>query len=192
VPSLVVIAGPNGAGKSTVAPFLVREALGIDEFVNADQIAQGLSGFDPESAAFRAGRIMLQQIHELANTGASFAFESTLASRSFAPFIADLARRGYTFHLAYVWIAGVRRAKQRVARRVAEGGHNVAPNVIARRYRRSLRNFFDLYQDLADEWRFYDNSHKPPRLIAAGGKTASTAIFDKPIWRRIREEYRGT
>lgn len=172
-----------------MAPFLIRETLGIDEFVNADQIAQGLSGFDPASAAFKAGRIMLQRVHELADADANFAFESTLASRSFAPFIARLVRRGYACHLAYVWIASVRQARRRVAQRVAEGGHNVPLEIIKRRYRKSLRNFFDLYRDLADEWRFYDNSGSEPKLVAAGRKRSAIDVLDQQLWQRIQRQH---
>src|SRR6266516_614036 len=107
MPNLVVIAGPNGAGKSTVAPTLLRDLLGIDEFVNADVIARGLSAFDPESAAIQAGRIMLQRLRQLAQQRADFAFETTLASRSFAPWIAGLLESGYVFRLVYLWVESV-------------------------------------------------------------------------------------
>src|SRR2546428_12586241 len=104
-PSVVVISGPNGAGKSTVAPRVLQGTLAITEFVNADVIARGLSAFNPEGAAVAAGRIMLERLRELAAQRASFAFETTLASRSFAPWIKTLIETGYEFHLVYVWIA---------------------------------------------------------------------------------------
>ena len=117
MPSVVVIAGPNGAGKSTVAPALLSEYLGIGEFVNADVIARGLSAFNPEGAARHAGRVMLARLHELAAQGADFAFETTLASRTVAPWIAELIESGYEFHLAYVWVSSPKLSVARVARR---------------------------------------------------------------------------
>ena len=146
MPHLVVVAGPNGAGKTTAAPKLLRDTLKIDEFVNADQIALGLSGFRPEAAAFEAGRLMLARIHDLSARGASFAFESTLASRSFAPFIRRLRERGYDFLLVYLWLASAKQARERVAERVRRGGHSVPDAVVTRRYGRSLANFFGLSQ----------------------------------------------
>ncbi len=117
-PSVIVIAGPNGAGKTTAAPIVLRDSLGISEFVNADQIATGLPGFNPQGAAFGAGRFMLMRLHELAVQRESFAFETTLASRSFAPFIRKLKKRSYKFHLIFLWLANVELAKARVASRV--------------------------------------------------------------------------
>src|SRR5437763_2952844 len=133
-PSVVVIAGPNGAGKSTAAPALLSGVLGVSEFVNADVIAQGLSGFNPEGAAIAAGRIMLGRLKELANARKSFAFETTLASKTFAPWIAGLTRRGYEFHLIFLWLGSVELALDRIAQRVREGGHHVPDDVVRRRY----------------------------------------------------------
>jgi predicted ABC-type ATPase len=96
-PNLIVLGGPNGAGKSTAAPFLLRDELAVSEFVNADVIAQGLSGFAAESAAIAAGRIMLERIDELARRRLDFAFESTLASRTLARFIRDARSKGFRF-----------------------------------------------------------------------------------------------
>src|SRR3970040_3036974 len=103
---IIIIAGPNVAGKSTTAPSLLQGTLGVKEFVNADVIAQGLSAFQPETAAFHAGRIMLERLHYLAKERVDFAFETTLASRSFAPWIAKLEQSGYTFHMVFLWVVG--------------------------------------------------------------------------------------
>jgi predicted ABC-type ATPase len=124
-PSVVILAGPNGAGKSTVAPALLHGALAVNEFVNADVIASGLSAFDPESAAIAAGRVMLSRIRELASQRVNFAFETTLASRSFAPWLRQLATSGYAVHLVYLWLPSADFAVERVAERVRAGGHNV-------------------------------------------------------------------
>jgi len=118
-PSVVVIGGPNGAGKTTAAPFLLGRHLGLTEFVNADAIANGLSGFRPDTVALQAGRIMLARLRELAAGRVSFAFETTLASRTFAPWLKMLIRDGYRFHLAYLWVPSVEVSKQRVRKRVA-------------------------------------------------------------------------
>jgi len=141
-PNLVVLAGPNGAGKSTAAPALLQGTLGVTEFVNADVIAQGLSAFDPDRVALAAGRIMLRRLQELARQGVSFAFETTLASRSFAPWIRELARTGYLFHLVFLWLPSADFAVQRVANRVRLGGHDVPEMTIRRRYHLGLYNFF--------------------------------------------------
>lgn len=169
MPNVVVIAGPNGAGKSTVAPALLQEHLGIGEFVNADMIARGLSAFNPERASLHAGRVMLARLHELAAQRMDLAFETTLASRTFAPWIAELRSTGYTFKLLYIWVPDPALSVARVAERVNAGGHHVPSDVVRRRYYAGLRNFFTLYQPLAELWRVYDNSMVgQTRLIATG------------------------
>jgi predicted ABC-type ATPase len=186
MPNLVVIAGPNGAGKSTVAPALLRELLGIYEFVNADVIARGLSAFDPESAAIQAGRIMLERIRTLAAERADFAFETTLASRSFAPWIASLIEGGYDFRLVYLWVASPDLCIARIAERVRLGGHHVPNDVVRRRYSGSLRNFFHLYRPLAQTWAVYDNSSRPVlRLVAEGIREQNTAVYDEANWEKM-------
>lgn len=150
MPSLVIIAGPNGAGKSTVAPGLIHQWLGIAQFVNADMIAAGLSAFDTDSVALEAGRIMLRRIEELADRRSDFAFETTLASRSFAPWNVERRLEGYRAHLVFLWLPSPELALARVANRVLEGGHNVAENVVRRRYHRGLVNLFDLYLPIVD------------------------------------------
>jgi predicted ABC-type ATPase len=186
MPNVVVIAGPNGAGKSTVAPAVLRELLGVGEFVNADVIARGLSAFNPEGAAFQAGRIMLERLRELAAQRADFAFETTLASRSFAPWIAGLIEEGYSFRLVYVWAPSPEFCIQRVAGRVRSGGHHVEPDIVRRRYAGGLRNFFEIYRPLAQLWRVYDNSGRgEPRLVARGQHGQTTRMYDESIWRLI-------
>jgi predicted ABC-type ATPase len=143
-PHVVVLAGPNGAGKSTAAPALLAGTLGLTDFVNADVIARGLSAFRPQDAALEAGRIMLERLRSLASLQASFAFETTLASRSFAPWIADLRRQNYVFHLVFLYLPGPEAAIARVAERVRSGGHDVPVETIRRRYTAGLRNFFHL------------------------------------------------
>ncbi len=188
-PNLIVIAGPNGAGKSTTAPSLLKGTLKVNEFVNADLIAQGLSGFQPEGAVFHAGRVMLERIHYLAKKRVDFAFETTLASRTFAPWITDLRKTGYAFHLVFLWLPNEDFAVARVAERVRMGGHNVPEETIQRRYHAGLRNFFRLYNHLADSWFLYDNSGLEPCLIAYGEQAQELLVNNTVVWHNIKEKY---
>ena len=190
-PSLVVLAGPNGAGKSTLAPRLLKGALGVSEFVDADVIARGISGFDPERAAFAAGRVMLARLRALAERRVSFGFETTLASRSFSPWIAKLKRAGYEVHLVFLALPAAEVAVRRVAERVRMGGHSVPEATVRRRYRAGLQNFFGLYRVLTTSWRVYDNSGAAaPRLLAAGRADVVTRITDRKAWERLHAKAR--
>lgn len=187
-PLVIAIAGPNGAGKTTLAPFLIRDEYGLMEYVNADSIAHGLAAFSPESVAFEAGRIMLRRVHALAEQKLSFAFETTLASRSYARLIKGLKTEGYAFHLIYVWLSSADLAVQRVRERVRRGGHDVPEEVIRRRYVKGARNFFTLYSGLADTWGIYDNSSQgDPVEIAIKNKGTSPEILREDLWQRLHE-----
>jgi predicted ABC-type ATPase len=181
---VILLAGPNGAGKSTVAPLLLRGVLGVREFVNADTIASGLSAFSPESAAFQAGRLMLGRLAELSKKRRNFSFESTLSARSFAPWLQRLKASGYRVRIIFLFLPDARLAIERVRQRVRLGGHDVQASVIRRRYHAGIRNFFELYMPIADQWRVYDNSGLTPRLIAVGSKDSPyTRIIAVPdIW----------
>ena len=188
-PAIVVLAGPNGAGKTTAAPFVLRDALAVGEYVNADPIAQGLSAFNPEAVAVAAGRIMLARMEELARQRATFGFETTLASRSFAPWLRRRIEDGYAVHLAFLWLADPEQAVARVARRVALGGHAVPAEVIRRRYAAGLRNFFALYKPIVSSWRLYDSGgRRPPKLIARGEGDVIEAA-DPAVWRSIVRQW---
>ena len=189
-PSVIVLAGPNGAGKSTTAPSLLRGTLGVGEFVNADTIAQGLAGFDPDRVAIPAGRIMLARLKELAQQRVSFAFESTLASRTFAPWLRKLVANGCRFHLIFLWLPTPDFAVDRVADRVKLGGHSVPETTIRRRYRSGLGNFFGLYRPIATTWRMYDNSQPTGMTLIAVGKRAIIEQVSNPaVWEQLQEEY---
>jgi predicted ABC-type ATPase len=188
-PNLIVIAGPNGAGKSTTAPSLLKGILEVSEFVNADVIAQGISGFQPEGAVFHAGRVMLERIHYLAKKRVDFAFETTLASRTFAPWIKELLDTGYTFHLVFLWLPNEDFAIARVVERVRMGGHDVPEETTRRRYHKGLLNFFKLYRPLANSWVFYDNSGEDPRLVAYGEHEQEILVNDSAIWHNIKKNY---
>lgn len=177
-PPVAVIAGPNGAGKSTAAPFLLKQALGILEFVNADQIAVGLSAYSPETVSFEAGRIMLKRLHELAAAKVSFAFESTLASRTFTLFLTRCKAQGYSVQIFYVALPSAKLAVNRVALRVKLGGHNIPQADIERRFQRSLHNLHTLYLPLADHWTVLDNASGTLKPIAHG--TARRTFVEGP------------
>jgi predicted ABC-type ATPase len=191
MPSITILAGPNGAGKSTAAPGVVQEALAAGAFVNADVIARGLSGFDVESVAFQAGRIMLQRLEELLERRADFAFETTLASRTFAPFLRRARDADYHVHLIYVWLQSADLCIERVKERVRSGGHFVEDEIVRRRYERSLRNFFGLYQPLADDWRVYDNSLTGgSQIVAVGRGLVPTVIHERETWDEMQRRAR--
>ena len=182
-PQVVVVAGPNGAGKSTSAPHLLRDALKVEEFVNADVIAQGLSGLHPERVAIQAGKIMLKRIKALAEQRKDFAFETTLSTRSFAPWLSSIIETGYEVHLNYVWVPAPELSIARVAERVRQGGHYVPDDIVRRRYGKSLNNFFHLYRPLATTWFFYDNSAQGDlRLVASGSRDQVDQIIDSDTW----------
>ncbi len=187
--NVILLAGPNGAGKSTAAPDLLHGALHVDEFVNADVIARGLSAFNPEGAALDAGRVMLTRLKELAAQRKNIAFESTLASRTFAPWIRELKKTGYRFHLFYFWLPTPETCVNRVHRRKILGGHTVPAETVHRRYHSGLRNFFELYAPIAVNWQFFDNTDKPRVLIASGGEGIEEKIFNVDVWAKLRAEY---
>jgi predicted ABC-type ATPase len=188
-PVIVVVGGPNGAGKTTVSRKLLNDTFGIAEFVNADVIASGLSNFNPERAAFAAGRVMLQRLRELgaAQPPTSFAFETTLASRTFAPWLAEMIARGFEFHLAYVWLRSSNLAVRRVRARVAAGGHHVPPDIVRRRYQRSATNLFQLYMPLATTWVVFDNSGDVARVVAEKRRGCEPDIMDRRSFNRLED-----
>jgi predicted ABC-type ATPase len=189
MPNIVVIAGPNGAGKSTTAPILLKETFATTEFVNADVIAQGLSGFAPESVALEAGRVMLQRLKQLASERKSFAFETTLASRSLAPWIRKEKGKDYRFILIFLYLNSPDVAIQRVKERVLLGGHDVPEDVIRRRYKAGVRNFFEMYAPIADAWKFYDNSaYAAPELIAEHTPESSLMVYKEELWLTLQNQ----
>ncbi|HTU23870.1 MAG TPA: AAA family ATPase [Pirellulales bacterium] len=188
-PKVVILAGPNGAGKSTSAPKLLRGALAVDEFVNADTIAQGLSAFAPDRVALQAGRIMLTRLAQLAAANNSFGFETTLASRTYAPWLRKLRATGYRVHLTFLWLSSPDEAVARVAERVRAGGHDVPEATIRRRYDAGLRNLVQLYVPLADSWQVLNNSGSGlPSRIAAGSVRGAAKVHDPLTWRAIQEK----
>jgi predicted ABC-type ATPase len=188
-PSVIVLAGPNGAGKTTAARILLAVTLNVRTFVNADVIAQGLAGFDPESAAIAASRIMLERLHRLAEQRADFAFETTLAGRTLAEWLKDLRQTGYLIHLVYFWLESADLAVARVASRVRLGGHDIPETTTRRRYDRSIQNFFRLYRSIVNFWQLYDNSVSGiPRIVAGRDEQGNESISFETLWRQIQGE----
>jgi predicted ABC-type ATPase len=158
MPQIFMIAGPNGAGKTTASMGLLPRFLHCEEYVNADNIAIGLSPFNAEEMAIPAGRLMLNRIYQLAQLGIDFAFETTGASLLFIRFLLDCKRNGYIINILYFWLESPALALERVAARAAKGGHDIPASVVKRRYKRGLINFFKLYMPIADNWTLYNNS----------------------------------
>ena len=165
-PNVYVIAGPNGSGKTTFAKEYLPKFAKCLEFLNADLIAAGLSPFAPERENVRAGRILLTRIRELSQAGIDFGFETTLAGRNHAKQLYRMKSLGYRIVLIFLWLPDANLAVNRVASRVLQGGHNIPEVDIRRRFDSGLRNFFDLYQALADDWLLFDASQITPQLIA--------------------------
>jgi predicted ABC-type ATPase len=156
--------------------------------VNADVIAQGLSAFAPESAAVEASRIMLERLRALAGQRCDFAFETTLAARSYATWLQEIKQTGYELHLFYYWLSSPTLAVQRVALRVAQGGHGIPEPTIRQRYARSIRNFFELYRKVVHYWQVFDNSEiARSRLVAVGGQGCAEAVVDDVTWKLVQE-----
>jgi predicted ABC-type ATPase len=186
---VIVLAGPNGAGKTTASRSLLAETLKVFTFVNADVIAQGLAGFDPDSAAIEAGRIMLDRVHTLAEQRVDFALETTLAGRTLAGWLKELRQTGYRIHLIYFWLESADLAIARVADRVRLGGHGIPEATIRRRYVRSIRNFFQLYRSAVNSWQLYDNSvSNTPRLVAQTDERGNESISIETIWLQVQRE----
>jgi len=187
MPKLFIIAGCNGAGKTTASYTVLPEVLGCREFVNADEIAHGLSPFNPSSVSIEAGRLMLQRMGDLLRDGADFAFETTLATRSYVKFIETAQKRGYFVTLLYFWLPSPELAIERVALRVQQGGHHIPSDVVRRRYWNSLHNLTTLYTPVCDLWSIYDNNaaDEQIRKIAWGERNKIIRIEDPLCYQKI-------
>ena len=175
---LYIIAGCNGAGKTTASFTILPEVLGCKEFINADEIAKGLSPFQPESVAMQAGRIMLARMDELLQKGQTFAFETTLATKSYKQKIEWAQANGYEVTLLFFWLDSPNMAKKRVAQRVAEGGHSIPSQTIERRYHNGIANLFAIYMDMVDICYIFDNSEGRKELIAQKERHKGIVIYN--------------
>jgi predicted ABC-type ATPase len=163
---LYIIAGCNGAGKTTASFSLLPDVLDCKEFVNADEIAKGLSPFQPEKVTFEAGRILLNRIRELMEQGETFGVETTLSPQAYKRIITQAHQEGYFVTLLFFWLQSVELAKQRVKIRVLSGGHHVEDEIVERRYARGLQNLFAIYVSMVDMVLIFDNSEGCSELIA--------------------------
>lgn len=164
-PNLYIIAGCNGAGKTTASMSVLPEVLDCREFVNADEIAKGLSPFKPEEVAIEAGRLMLQRIDTLLSRHVSFAIETTLATRSYKNLVERAKASGYQVILLFFWLSSPEMAEMRVAQRVASGGHDIPKDVVHRHYWAGLRNLFEIFVPIVDLWSLYDNNTETQPIV---------------------------
>lgn len=183
--NLYVISGCNGAGKTTASYSVLPDMLNCKEFVNADEIAKGLSPFQPDNVAIEAGRIMLNRIKDLISHNVEFAFETTLASKSYVKLIREAQSKGYFVTLVYFWLNSPELAVERVKNRVISGGHNIPENVIYRRYSAGIKNLSKLYLPICDYWLIIDNSEPPFQIVAEGVKTENIEINNQIIYNQI-------
>ena len=182
---LYIIAGCNGAGKTYASFNILPNIINCKEFVNADEIAKGLSPFQPESVSLESGRIMLNRINELIENGESFAFETTLSTKSYRPKVLLAQKKGYQVRLIYFWLDSFELAIERVGIRVSEGGHNINEEVIKRRYLRGLKNLFNIYLPIVDKALIFDNSSGIPELIFQ--KSEKSKIFNPKKFNEIKK-----
>ncbi|HLU84866.1 MAG TPA: zeta toxin family protein [Vicingaceae bacterium] len=187
--NLYIIAGCNGAGKTTASYTILPEIIECKEFVNADEIAKGLSPFQPEKVSFEAGRIMLNRINELLEDNESFAFETTLSTKSYRNKILKAKMQGYTITLLFFWLNNIELAKERVKIRVKEGGHNIPNDVIERRYLKGIINLFDIYLEIVDGTLIFDNSYGKHELIAQKIEKEDLIIFDLEKYKQLKQYY---
>lgn len=183
--AVYIIAGPNGSGKTTFARLFLPDYANCPNFVNADLIAQGLAPFRPTTAAIKAGKLVLGQIHEYANRGVDFAFETTLSGKSYKNLLPLLKDKGYLVHLFFLWVPSPRLAIERIKDRVAEGGHHVPAEDVKRRFSRGVNNFFRIYEPLLDSWMLFDNSKARPLLIAKR-KNAHVEVFHNDLFAAVK------
>ena len=188
--NLYIISGCNGAGKTTASYTILPEILECKEFVNADEIARGLSPFNPNSTSIEAGKLMLKRIRELLGREESFAIETTLATRSYINLVRQAQSIGYMVTLLFFWLRTPELALQRVAERVRTGGHDIPVSTTRRRYVSGISNLFNLYVPEVDYWMLYDNSATPRIAVARGGKQLAATVYDEEIYNKIKSYVR--
>lgn len=177
--TLYIISGCNGAGKTTASVTILPEILKCKEFVNADEIARGLSPFNPESVAIQAGKLMLQRIEYLIRGNDSFSIETTLSTKTYAALVEKAHQNGFEVQLLYFWLPTPEHAVARVAQRVKEGGHNIPKDVIYRRYYSGIKNLLEIFIPIVDYWVIVDNSKNPREIIAEDGIIYNKSPFNK-------------
>ena len=187
--NLYIIAGCNGAGKTTASFTILPEILNCKEFVNADEIAKGLSPFQPEKVSFEAGRIMLKRIDELFLENENFAFGTTLATKTYKEKVLSAKKEGYFVTLLFFWLKNTELAKERVKTRVLEGGHNIPEDIIERRYLNGIINLFDIYLPIVDQVLIFDNSEGKHKLIAEKNFGEEISIIKEKEFNELKSYY---
>jgi predicted ABC-type ATPase len=187
-PDLYIIAGPNGAGKTTFATEFLPNYAVCRNFINADLIAKGVAPFSPESMAFRAGRLMLEEIDLHVERGEDFGFETTLSGRSYLRLIHRIKELGYRVHFFFLLIPTIDLALTRIKARVLKGGHDIPERVVRRRFDRSIQNFLLDYRLLADSWILFDNSGEAPKVVAFD-KEGQYRILDSELYAAVTSRY---
>ncbi|MBR6178421.1 MAG: zeta toxin family protein [Bacteroidales bacterium] len=182
---LYIISGCNGAGKTTASVTILPEIFECKEFVNADEIAKGLSPFNPESVAIQAGKLMLERINYLLTQNDSFAIETTLSTKSYQNLVSQAHEKGFYVQLLYFWLPSPEFAAARVAQRVKEGGHNIPKDVIYRRYYAGIKNLFEIYMPIVDYCMIIDNAENPRAIIAEKDEDG-LVIYDKSTFNTIK------
>ena len=190
VKTLYIIVSPNGAWKTTASYTILPEIFNVQEFVNTDEIAKGLSPFNPDSDGLKAGRIMLNRINELLDKKQSFAFETTLSTKSYTGFVKKAQSQGYEVVLLFLALDSFELAQKRVEVRVQEGGHNIPKDVIKRRYTKGLSNLFNLYIPIVDKWILLNNSEASFHVIAEGTHK-DLIVKNKETWNVLKSKYNG-
>jgi len=186
-PNLYIIAGCNGAGKTTASFVVLPELLGCKEFINADEIAKGISPFNTESVSITSGKIMLERIHHLLDEGVEFGFETTLSSKNTVEIIIKAKQSNYRIFIFFFWLNSVQLALERVAQRVIEGGHQIPEETIKRRYGRGISNFKNAYQELVNVWLLIDNSKTEFEIISQFNDGLLT-IYNHELFQKFKEQ----
>ena len=188
--TLYIIAGCNGAGKTTASMLLLPEILDCQEFVNADEIAKGISPFHPEEVAIQAGKLMLERINVLVEGEKSFAIETTLSTKSYRLLVDKAHQKGFKVHLMFFWLPNPLQAVERVAVRVREGGHDIPQDVILRRYSSGIYNLFNIYMNIVDSWIVVENYNTPRIVIAAGGINGTLNVYSEELFLKLKSYVR--
>lgn len=188
--TLYIISGCNGAGKTTASYTVLPEILECREFVNADEIAKGLSPFNPESVAIEAGRLMLLRIDELLKANVTFSIETTLSTKSYQKLVHRAQQQGYQVKLIFFWLDSPETAIRRVAQRVREGGHNIPQDIIVRRYHAGINNLFNLYMQQVDYWLLINNTQGASEYVVEGGAAIPTEIFNTNTYLKVKQYVR--
>jgi len=188
--TLYIIAGCNGAGKTTASMLLLPEILDCPEFVNADEIARGLSPFHPEEVAIQAGKLMLERIGVLVKGDKSFAIETTLSTKSYQFLVKEAHDNGFKVQLMFFWLPTPQQAIERVAARVSEGGHDIPEDVILRRYHSGIDNLFNIYMNIVDSWVVAENYHTPRTIVAEGDLKGPDKVYSEELFQKLKSYVR--